>query len=133
MVGSISVFANLNFNSLSVSPSLQTNVVPESSHQFGLSLLSLFDLQADIEQIIKNASVKQSILYKLFFFYFPHLFHIECQPLGAVAIERELGAILILDKAVLDLIPAAQVLAHLWVWGNRFHPHLSLGAHLRLS
>ena len=63
----------------------------------------------------------------------PRLFHIECQPLGAVAIERELGAILILDKAVLDLIPAAQVLAHLWVWGNRFHPHLSLGAHLRLS
>ena len=70
---------------------------------------------------------------KLFLIGIPHLFHIECQPLGAVAIERELGAILILDKAVLDLIPAAQVLAHLWVWGNRFHPHLSLGAHLRLS
>lgn len=30
---------------------------------------------------------------KLFLIGIPHLFHIECQPLGAVAIERELGAI----------------------------------------
>ena len=75
----------------------------------------------------------ESVMSLIFFIKLPHLFHIECQPLGAVAVKRELGAILILDKAVLDLIPAAQVLAHLWVWGNRFHPHLSLGAHLRLS
>ena len=30
----------------------------------------------------------------------------ECQPFGAVAIERELSAILILNEAVLNLIPA---------------------------